>query len=88
MAWSRMDGESYWKVDSAIAVENMILVAHEAGLGACWVAAFNENKVKEVLRIPKEVRLIAMIPLGHPAEKKDPVTERKSLDEIIHYEHW
>jgi nitroreductase len=87
-AWSRMDGESYWKVDSAIAVENMILVAHEAGLGACWVAAFDENKVKEALRIPKEVRLIAMIPLGYPGEKKGPVTDRKSLDEIIHYEQW
>jgi len=87
-AWSRMDGESFWKVDSAIAVENMVLVAHEAGLGTCWVAAFDEKKVKEVLDIPKEVRLIAMLPLGYPAEQKGEVTDRKSLDEIIHYERW
>ncbi len=87
-AWSRMDGESYWKVDSAIAVENMVLVAHEAGLGTCWVAAFDETKVKEVLGIPKDVRIIAMLPLGYPAEQKGQVTNRKTLDEIVHYERW
>lgn len=87
-AWSRMDGESYWKVDAAIAVENMMLVAHEAGLGTCWVAAFDETKVKEVLGIPKEMRLIALLPLGYPAEEKEKVTDRKPLDKIIHYEHW
>lgn len=88
VAWSRMDGESYWKVDSAIAVENMILVAHEAGLGSCWVAAFDEGKVKEVLGIPKEVRLIALLPIGYPVEQKGEVTKRKSLDEIVHYDKW
>ena len=87
-AWSRMDGESYWKVDAAIAVENMMLVAHEAGLGTCWVAAFDEAKVKDVLGIPKEVRLIAMLPLGYPAEEKREVEDRNPLDEITHYEHW
>lgn len=87
-AWTRMDGENYWTVDSAIAVENMILVAHEVGLGTCWIGAFDEAKVKEVLAIPKEVRVIAMFPLGYPAEKKGEVTNRKSLDEIIHYNQW
>lgn len=88
LAWSRMDGESYWKVDAAIAVQNMILVAQEIGLGTCWVAAFDEGKVKDALGIPKEVRVIAMVPLGYPAEHKGPVTERKPLEEIVHYERW
>lgn len=87
-AWSRQDGEEYWKVDIAIAMQSMVLVAHELGLGTCWVGAFNEAKVKEALGIPKEVRLIAMTPLGYPAEKKGPVTERKTAKEIIHYECW
>jgi nitroreductase len=87
-AWSRQDGENYWKVDAAIAVENMILVAHELGLGTCWVAAFNELKTKEALDIPKEVRVIAMVPVGYPTEQKGPITQRKPLEEIVHYEHW
>ncbi len=87
-SWTRMDGENYWKVDSAIAVENMILVAHEAGLATCWIGAFDETKVKEVLGIPKEARAIAMFPLGYPAEHKGKVTHRKPLDEIVHYDRW
>ena len=87
-AWSRQDGESYWKVDTAIAVQNMILVAHELGLGTCWIAAFDETKVKDAVGIPKEIRVIALMTLGYPAETKGAITERKPLEEILHYEHW
>jgi nitroreductase len=86
--WSRQDGEEYWKVDVAIAMQTMVLVAHELGLGTCWVAAFNEDKVKEVLGIPREVRVISMTPLGYSAEQKGPVMERKPAEEIIHFDNW
>jgi len=87
-AWTRRDGEQYWKVDISIAMQNLVLVAQEEGLGTCWVAGFDEKKAKNVLGIPRNVRVVAMTPLGYPAEQKGPVTERKSLEEIIHYEHW
>jgi len=87
-AWIRQDGEQYWKVDVSIAIQNMILVAQEEGLGTCWVAAFDEKRVKNVLGIPRNVRVVAMIPLGYPAEQKGPVVDRKPLEEIIRYEHW
>jgi nitroreductase len=87
-AWSRKDKEEYWKVDAAIAMQNLILVAHELGLGTCWIGAFNENKVKEALNIPEKVRVVAITPLGYPAEQKGPVTERKPMEEIVHYELW
>lgn len=86
--WSRPDGEDYWKVDVAIAVQTMVLVAQELGLGTCWVAAFKEERVKEALGIPEEVRVISMTPLGYPAEKKGPVTERKQKEEIVHLDRW
>jgi nitroreductase len=86
--WFRQDGEDYWKVDVAIAMQTMVLVAHELGLGTCWIAAFKENKVKEALGIPKEVRVIAMTPVGYPAEQKGPVIKRKTEKEIVHLDHW
>ena len=86
--WFRQDGEDYWKVDVAIAMQTMVLVAHELGLGTCWIAAFKETKVKEALGIPEEVRVVAMTPLGYPAERKGPVTERKPKEEIVHLDHW
>jgi nitroreductase len=67
---------------------NMILVAHELGLGTCWIAHFDEGKIKDVLGIPKNVRVIALLALGYPAVIKGSVIDRKSLDEIIHYERW
>jgi nitroreductase len=87
-AWSRLDKEEFWKIDTAIATQSLVLVAHELGLGTCWIGAFNETRVKEVLSIPEEVRVVAMTPLGYPAEKKGPVKERKPMKEIAHYEQW
>ncbi len=86
--WRRGDGEKYYPIDVAIAMQNLILVAHDLGLGTCWGAAFDEKKVKKVLGIPKNVRVIAMTPLGYSDEAKGPIVERKSLDEIIHYDKW
>jgi nitroreductase len=87
-AWSRQDREEYWKVDVAIAMQSMVLVARELGLGTCWVGAFNEDEVKKALGIPKEVRVVALTPLGYAAEQKDPVIDRKPFDEVVHYDRW
>ncbi len=87
-AWRRRDGEEYWKVDAAIAMEHIVLAAANEGLGACWIGAFDEKAVKEVLGIPEHIRVVAMTPLGYPAEEKGPVTDRKPLEEIVHYDGW
>ncbi len=88
-AWRRGTfGEEYWKVDLAIAMQNLILVATELGLGTCWVANFDENAVKKVLNVPKDVRVVATTPLGYPDEEKGPVKERKPLLEMVHREQW
>ena len=87
-AWVRSDGEEYWKVDLAIAMQNLILEAWELGLGTCWIGAFREDEVKRILGIPDEVRVVALAPLGYPAEEKGPVTKRKPLEEIVSYNYW
>ena len=87
-AWVRDDGEEYWKADAAIAMNNMSLVACAEGLGSCWIAAFKEKIVKDILGIDPDVRVVAMTPLGYPAEKKASVTNRKTLDELVRYERW
>jgi nitroreductase len=87
-AWRRWDREEYWKVDAAIAMQNLILTATELGLGTCWIGAFKEKEVKKALNIPKNIRVVAMTPLGYPGETKTVATERKPLTEIVHYEKW
>jgi nitroreductase len=87
-AWRRKDGEEFWKVDAAIAMQNLILASTELGLGTCWVTNFEEKEVKKALNIPKEIRAVAMTSLGYPDEEKGPVTDRKPLNEILHNEKW
>ncbi len=87
-SWVREDGENYWKVDTALAMQNLMLAAWEEGLGTCWVSSFNENDLKAMLGIPEHIRVLAITPLGYPAERKGPVRDRKPLGEIIHYERW
>jgi len=89
-AWRRtaFDNEEYWKVDAAIALQNLVLTATELGLGTCWIASFDEKGLKKALNIPKEIRVVAMITVGYPAEEKGPVTDRKPLNIIVHHEKW
>lgn len=87
-AWVRRDGEEYWKVDAAIAMQNMILCATEEGLGTCWIAAFKDEAARKTLKIPERIRIVAFTPVGYPDETKGEVTDRKPMNEIVHYEHW
>ena len=76
-----------WPVDLAIAVEHLVLQAAEEGLGTCWIGAFQESEAKVVLGVPDGVRVMAMTPLGGPAETPPP-RERKAMEEIVSYERY
>src|SRR5574337_364263 len=70
-----------------IAIEHIVLQAVELGLGTGWVRWFDDNKVKEILEIPKNIEIIALIPVGYPAENP-PQRPRFDLEKIIYYEKY
>lgn len=74
-------------IDAAIVADHLILAAANLGLGTCWVAAFNVEAARSVLRLPDEAEPVIFIPLGYPAEGPGPKT-RKPLRELVRYEHW
>lgn len=76
--------ELYCIQDCAAAIENLLLLVEDKGLAACWVGAFNETKVSQLLNLPSHIRPVAIIPIGYPAEKGIH-TPRKDLDEILHF---
>jgi len=80
-------GQPRYTIDVSIATAYMVLEAYELGLGTCWLGSFDENKVKEILDIPQEVRVVAMTPLGYPSESPTQ-RPRKSLEEIISYDKY
>lgn len=75
----------YCLQDTAAATQNMLLTAHALGLATCWVGAFQEKEARKVLNIPSGVRPVAIIPVGHPAEKPM-ARSRRPLSEIVHHE--
>ena len=91
----RVDGKDYYLVDVAIAAEHLVLEAIEQGLGTIWIAAFKEEAVKKQLGIPDGIRVVAAIPIGHPAQsattKAKRTTQninRKQLNAFVHYDRW
>jgi nitroreductase len=73
--------ELYAIQDATIATQNICLEATEMGLGTCWVGAFDEEAVSEILDLSGHLRPIAIIPIGYPAESPSP-PPRRSIKEI------
>jgi nitroreductase len=74
-----------YAVDVAIAVDHMTLQAEELGLGTCWIGAFYQERVKEILGIPDRCKVVALLPLGYPAFPCG-VKHRKRLEDVVSYE--
>lgn len=82
--------KGYWPIDCAAAVQNMLLMITDLGLGGCWLGIYpRENRVKrlqELLGTPSEIIPFALIAVGYPAEEKEP---KELFDaQRIHYNRW
>ncbi len=75
-------GQPGGTVDCSIALSFMMLQATELGLGTCWLGKYDEQSVREILAIPADVRVVAMTPLGYPAEDPAP-RPRKQTAEVV-----
>jgi nitroreductase len=81
-------GQLTYPIDVAIALDHMSLAATELGLGSCWIGAFEEIKVKSILGIPDEVRVVELMPIGYPADPAQKIKDRLSFKDIVMYEKW
>lgn len=74
-------------IDVAIAMEHLSLAATAEGLATCWIGAFSQDEVREVLAVPDTAWVIELMTLGYPADAVRPKI-RKPLSEIIAHDHW
>jgi len=85
-----MDPSSRWWVeDGAAAVENMLIASTALGYGSCWLEGYtlpHEEEFKALLGVPKDKRLLTLVPIGVPAEW--PTKEKKPLGEVLHWERY
>lgn len=80
-------GQHCYPIDVAIAMTTMSLAAVSEGLGTCWIGAFHEDKVKALLGIPEQVRVVELMPIGYPAQQPA-ARPRKMLPEFRVFEQW
>jgi nitroreductase len=85
--------EFYSIIDGAFASMLILLSAVNEGIGACFVGAFQDNKVSEILELPKDVRPIGIICIGYPPpsstqQHKSEKLERIDVRALVHYEKY
>jgi nitroreductase len=80
-------GQSVRPIDCSIVLSFMLLEAEELRLGMCWLGAFRADDVKRILDIPEDYKVVAVVPVGYPANKGYP-TSRKKLEDLVLYNKW
>lgn len=82
--------KDYWVVDCSAATQNILLAAHELGLGAVWLGIHpreeRKNEIRNIFKLPENIQPMSLISIGYPAEERE-VPERFK-PERIHYNAW
>ena len=80
--------QQYYMADMGIASENLMLAAHDQGLGTVFVGVYHEENIKALLGIPDNIKIVGLFPLGYPAGEAKGAPLRKQLSEFVHYGNW
>ena len=87
-SWKNVDGADSAEVDAAIALDHMMMEAWECGVGSTWVRGFDERVMRQAFGIPATWEVVAMMPMGYPAENARPSGwhfKRKSTEELYRF---
>ncbi|MFN0205435.1 MAG: nitroreductase family protein [Planctomycetota bacterium] len=91
VAYGRDYSEEAWaNIQSAsAAIENMSLAAHALGLGTFWITQTGDpEKVREMVGLPYERMVVAVLALGYPAVFPKRAPKRRGLPEVAHWNHY
>ena len=86
-----------WEITCSLAIENILLAAHDLGLGACFVTPFTHHeghkedrkKLIKTLNLPEHIKLISLITVGYPdPSEKIEEKELRNINEMIRFNKW
>ncbi|MGN0425889.1 MAG: nitroreductase family protein [Acetatifactor sp.] len=81
-SFSTPKGTGWQMYDAGVASEAFCLAAYEQGLGTVIMGLFDEEEASKVLELPEGRELVALIPIGYPAEAPN-APKRKTVQELI-----
>ena len=87
-AYGKESGEVYTRQEAGAGIQNFLLSLEQEGLSTCWVGYFVEEQIKNTLKIPKNVNVEAVLPIGYQYDKKRVKKEPIDLDRILYFEKY
>ena len=79
--------DHYALMDVTIALQNMVIAGALQGVGSCWIGAWDDAKLRRVLGLPLDYKIVGLVPFGIP-DGIPAQTNKKPLTQILHYEKW
>ena len=81
-------GVKFYSIENCfLAIENMLLTAVAFGVDSCVIAAFDENALKRILKLPDEIEPLAIVPLGY--SKEEPFKKSSlAIESITFFNEW
>ena len=64
-------GKFFGIQNTAAGIQNMMLKAHSMKVGSCWIGAYDEDKIKAILKIPEKIGLHAIVVFGYAKDKPE-----------------
>lgn len=83
-SYSTPKGGGWQMFDAGVATEAFCLAAYEEGLGTVIMGIFDEAEAASYLEIPEDRELVALVPIGYPAEAPA-APKRKPVEELLSY---
>ena len=80
--------QAYYMTDMGIACQNLWLAASGLGLGTVFVGVFDEARLRDLLQIPQNIRIVGLFPVGYPVETRKEGPPRKDINEFVFHEKW
>ena len=77
--------------DGSLVMENLMLAAHNEGVGCCWVMHFDPTAMREKFNIPENVEPTALLVMGYPAEDAKPLDmhfKSRPMEETVVYDEF
>ncbi len=76
-------------MDISITGTHMMLQAQELGVHSCWVGLIDPSELRRQFDIPRNIRVVSVMPMGYPSERSHPAslhTKRQPAEDLFFYE--
>lgn len=81
-------GYRYSRQQAGAAIQNILLKITELGLASCWIGAFSDLAVRNILAIPDEIELEAILPVAHKAWVREAKRKAADLKNILFFDKY